>query len=175
MYDIKLLVPIWGKEFFELFFKVNLNSLAEDILKLPKKYNVTLSVYCSKKNQRDFEKQIHKNYSFLNGKVNFTTFETFKIDNKILPSQKNGFKYEMISSIQKHFFESASINTILIFNYADFFWSTNSLKFCLSKIIDEKVSVIFSFCPPVKRSKVINYLSMSGLSNIVKSGYPEVF
>tara|TARA_A100001015_G_scaffold318506_1_gene438599 strand:- start:334 stop:1506 length:1173 start_codon:yes stop_codon:yes gene_type:complete len=168
MFDIKVLVPIWGKEYFDLFFKVNLNSFANDLSNLPKNCTVTLSVYCSKKNQKAFVKQMKENYEFINGKIDFNFFESFGINTEVLPSQKNGFKYEFISSIQKHFFETATMNSILIFNYADFFWSNNSLKSCILKIIDEDISIIFSFCPPVKRSKILSFLSESRLSNSIE-------
>ena len=158
MLEIRILAPVWGSEYLEIFLDVNWRSLAENIGRFPSNCKVTLCIYCDKKNQSEFETRLNKT-EIANLKINFNLFESFGINSNVLPGQKSGAKYGLLSAIQKHFFDVSPLNAVLIFNYADFFWSKNSLRDCILEICNKEASAVFSFCPPIRRTSLLRHLS----------------
>ena len=158
--EIRIFAAIWGKEYESLFLEVNLPSILSDVETLTEVYKIKMNVYCEEEFTKKIVSTIKREFKSAL-EVSFISFKQLGFHKKALPNEKMGKKYELISSLHRHFFETAPVDTLLIFNYSDFFWSKGTLEYVIKQTLKEGKTAIFSFCPPVKRKFFIQKIQMT--------------
>lgn len=151
MKSILISNPVWGKLNCDNFCNFSLKSLLYDgnIPRLLNKYNVTLHILTKKDDLEYFKKNRYFKKIPKSVKIKFFFFS----DNFFFSG-----KYSKVTKLQNVSIKESKNFDYLIFNYADFIWSNNSLNNLMQEIKRTKVNFLSFFCLPVNHNKLKNFV-----------------
>lgn len=141
--------PVWGEKYCDDFCNYSLKSLLfkGNIIKLKKKYKITLHILTMRDDLKFFQKNKYFNLIPEDVSIQFYFFK------------KNLFsKFSTITRLQNISISYSKDFDYILFNYADFIWGDLSLYNVIKELEESKKNFLTFFCLPVKGNSLKKFL-----------------
>jgi hypothetical protein len=147
MDNITIHTGVWNDEYWDIFFKYNLQSiLSKNILAFnKKKFNLNFAIDSSEDNIDKYKNHacILKLRRYANVQFNKINIDEFQD------------KYSFLLHLQLAALNKLKKDELIIFNYADFIWSNNSFSFIRKKIFKQGYEAVLTFALPLDKNKCV--------------------